>query len=59
MLTGWPDLKSRIQTAKQRATLAVSRERVLLYWQIGRDILVRQAEQVWGAKVISLPTRFA
>jgi len=25
---------------------------VLLYWQIGRDILVRQAEQGWGAKVI-------
>jgi predicted nuclease of restriction endonuclease-like (RecB) superfamily len=25
---------------------------VLLYWQIGRDILVRQAEQGWGGKVI-------
>ena len=25
---------------------------MLLYWQIGRDILVRQAEQGWGAKVI-------
>ena len=23
-----------------------------LYWQIGRDILERQAEQGWGAKVI-------
>ena len=46
------DLKSRIHTAQQRATLAVNRELVLLYWQIGRDILARQTEQGWGAKVI-------
>lgn len=46
------DLKTRIHTARQRAALAVNRELVLLYWQIGRDILVRQAEQGWGAKVI-------
>ena len=32
------DLKSRIHTAQQRAALAVNRELVLLYWQIGRDI---------------------
>ncbi|MDR2165253.1 MAG: DUF1016 N-terminal domain-containing protein, partial [Zoogloeaceae bacterium] len=42
-------LKARIHTAQQRATLAVNRELVLLYWQIGRDILARQAEQGWGA----------
>jgi len=46
------DLKGRIHSAQQRATLAVNRELVLLYWQIGRDILARQAEQGWGAKVI-------
>ena len=46
------DLKGRIHTAQQRATLAVNRELVLLYWQIGRDILQRQAAQGWGAKVI-------
>ena len=46
------DLKGRIHTAQQRATLAVNRELVLLYWQIGRDILTRQAQQGWGAKVI-------
>ena len=50
---GWlADLKNRIHNAQQRATLAVNRELVLLYWQIGRDILARQAEQGWGAKVI-------
>ena len=46
------ELKSRIHAAQQRAALAVNRELVLLYWQIGRDILARQAEQGWGAKVI-------
>lgn len=45
-------LKGRIHSAQQRATLAVNRELVLLYWQIGRDILARQGEQGWGAKVI-------
>lgn len=46
------ELKTRIHRAQQRAALAVNRELVLLYWQIGRDILARQAEQGWGAKVI-------
>ena len=46
------DLKARIHSAQQRATLAVNRELVLLYWQIGRDILERQGREGWGAKVI-------
>lgn len=54
--TGYADwlaeLKARIHSAQQRATLAVNRELVLLYWQIGRDILERQAREGWGAKVI-------
>ena len=51
--TAWlTELKTRIHTAQQRAALAVNRELVLLYWQIGRDILERQANEGWGAKVI-------
>ncbi|WP_416770660.1 PDDEXK nuclease domain-containing protein [Pseudomonas sp. RHF3.3-3] len=46
------DLKGRIHTAQQRATLAVNRELVLLYWQIGHEILTRQVQEGWGAKVI-------
>ena len=46
------ELKVKIHNAQQRATLAVNHELILLYWQIGRDILNRQAEQGWGAKVI-------
>jgi predicted nuclease of restriction endonuclease-like (RecB) superfamily len=46
------ELKTRIHNAQQRATLAVNRELVLLYWQIGQDILARQNREGWGAKVI-------
>lgn len=46
------ELKTRIHNAQQRAAIAVNREMIGLYWQIGLDILTRQAEQGWGAKVI-------
>ena len=46
-------LKGRIAHARQRATLAANAELVSLYGQIGREILNRQAEQGWGAKVIN------
>ena len=46
------DLKSRIHASQQRAARAVNQELVLLYWQIGREILERQSQQYWGAKVI-------
>lgn len=45
-------LRERIRSAQVRAVLSVNREMVLLYWQIGRDILAQQAQHGWGAKVI-------
>lgn len=45
-------IKERIQTAQVRAAAAVNQELVLLYWGIGREILSRQAQEGWGAKVI-------
>ena len=47
------ELKTRIHNAQQRAALAVNRDLVLLYWQMGRDILERQGREGWGAKVIA------
>ena len=47
------DIKTRIRSAQTRAALSVNSELVLLYWQIGNDILERQDEQGWGAKVIA------
>lgn len=46
------DLKNRIQSAQQHSILAVNRELIRLYWQIGREILYRQDKAGWGAKVI-------
>jgi predicted nuclease of restriction endonuclease-like (RecB) superfamily len=45
-------LKERIGSAQLRAAVAVNRELVLLYWQIGRAILGRQEHEGWGSKVI-------
>ena len=39
------DLKNRIRSAQIKAALAVNRELVLLYWQIGREILQRQGQE--------------
>jgi predicted nuclease of restriction endonuclease-like (RecB) superfamily len=46
------ELKERIRSAQLKAAVSFNRELVLLYWQIGRDILTRQKEHGWGAKVI-------
>lgn len=46
------ELKRRIREARVRASLAVNRELVVLYWAIGRDILARQQAEGWGTKVV-------
>jgi predicted nuclease of restriction endonuclease-like (RecB) superfamily len=46
------NLKDRIRRARIKAALSVNSELICLYWQIGRAILERQAEEGWGAKVI-------
>lgn len=46
------ELKTRIRAAQVRAALAVNQELVLLYWQIGREILERQRQEGWGSKII-------
>lgn len=46
------ELKNRIRSSQIKAALAVNRELVLLYWQIGREILQRQGQEGWGTKVI-------
>jgi hypothetical protein len=42
----------RNRTARLRAALSVNRELVLLYWNIGRDILTRQNTEGWGTKIV-------
>ena len=51
------EMKERIRSAQVRAALNVNRELVLLYWQIGREILTRQQTDGWDAKVIERLSR--
>ncbi len=46
------DIKQRIVTARVKAALAVNRELIALYWDIGRLIVERQQREVWGRRVI-------
>lgn len=46
------DVKARIHAAQQRAALAINRELLALYWQLGRDILERQHRHGWGAGIV-------
>ncbi len=46
------NLKARIRSTQIQAAVSVNQYLILLYWQIGQDILNRQKEQGWGAKVI-------
>jgi predicted nuclease of restriction endonuclease-like (RecB) superfamily len=42
------DLKSRIRQSQFKAAIKVNEEMLHLYWDLGRDIVVRQMDAVWG-----------
>ncbi len=46
------DIKQRIAAARVKAALAVNRELIQLYWDIGRLIVERQQREGWGKGVI-------
>jgi predicted nuclease of restriction endonuclease-like (RecB) superfamily len=56
LTVGYPalleDLKTQIRQAQVKASVAVNRELVLLYWEIGKKILESQKREGWGARVI-------
>ena len=41
-----------IEQASTKALLQVNQELLCLYWNIGKIILEKQAQQGWGAKII-------
>jgi predicted nuclease of restriction endonuclease-like (RecB) superfamily len=47
------DLKIRIQTRQSQAILAVNRELITLYWEIGQQIIERQENSGWGDHVLA------
>src|SRR5690348_8647337 len=46
------DLKGRVRTAQLKAAVAVNRELVQLYWDIGRLIVERQEREGWGKAIV-------
>ena len=46
------DLKLRIRQSQIRASRAVNRELILLYWDIGAAIVEKQAAAKWGDSVV-------
>jgi len=45
-------IKERIRTERLRVVMAANAAMVLLYWDIGKEILERQEREGWGARVI-------
>jgi predicted nuclease of restriction endonuclease-like (RecB) superfamily len=45
-------IKTRVQQAQLKAVVAVNQELIVLYWQIGKEILARQEQEGWGTGVI-------
>jgi predicted nuclease of restriction endonuclease-like (RecB) superfamily len=46
------EIKQQIQGTRLRTALSVNAALVMLYWEIGQKILLRQGQEGWGAKVI-------
>jgi predicted nuclease of restriction endonuclease-like (RecB) superfamily len=46
------DLKRRIKECQLKAAISANTELILLYWDIGKEILERQEKEGWGAKII-------
>lgn len=45
-------IKKRVQTERLKAVLSANATQILMYWDIGNDILQKQEKAGWGAKVI-------
>ena len=46
------DIKTKIKNSQQQAFLAVNKEMIKLYWDIGEKIVLKQSEQKWGDSVV-------
>ncbi len=46
------EIKQQIQSTRLRTALSVNAALMMLYWDIGQMILLRQGQEGWGAKVI-------
>ncbi|MBO7625746.1 MAG: DUF1016 family protein [Bacteroidales bacterium] len=46
------ELKRRYRSAQVKAAVKVNAEKLLFNWQLGRDLVIKKAEERWGAGVV-------
>ena len=46
------DIKRRYRSAQVKAAVKVNSEQLLFNWELGRDLVVRKAEERWGSGVV-------
>ena len=46
------EIKSRYKKTQVKAAVKVNAEQLLFNWQLGRDLVIRKAEERWGAGVV-------
>lgn len=47
----------KVRSAQLKAAVSVNSEMILLYWEIGKDIVEKQEKDGWGANVIEKCSR--
>ena len=50
-------LNDQIRSTRLNAAVTINRELIFLYWQIGKQILEKQANAVWGCRLIETLSR--
>jgi len=50
---GWiRSIKARVQRARLKALMMANAEQILLYWDVGKEILSKQDIEGWGSKIV-------
>ncbi len=47
------DIKQRFRNSQIKAAVKVNSEQLLFNWQLGRDLLIRKAEEKWGSGIVN------
>ena len=47
------EIKQRYRNAQIKAAVKVNSEQLLFNWQLGRDLVVRKAEEKWGSGIVN------
>ena len=46
------EIKARYRSAQAKAAVRVNAEQLLFNWQLGRDLVQKKAEEIWGSGVV-------